>query len=170
MTIDPEYLRRVAQSPPVRTMKDRAYELLKLQPGESVLDLGCGPAIDTIALSALVGVNGRVVGIDSDPTMVAEANRAASKQAASVRHVSGSASALRFGNEEFDACFSDRLFQHIPWIECVTAVREIRRVLKRRGRAVLIDTDWGTLSIAAPDPFLERRIVQEHAFGFAHPF
>jgi len=171
MTIDPAYLRRVAQSPAMRSVKDRGYELLKLQPGESVLDLGCGPAIDTIALSGLVGVNGRVVGIDSNPAMVAEADRAASKQAAaSVRHETGSASALRFGNEEFDACFSDRLFQHMPWAECVTVVREIRRVLKRGGRTVLIDTDWGTLSIAAPDPFLERRIVQEHAFGFAHPF
>jgi ubiquinone/menaquinone biosynthesis C-methylase UbiE len=170
MTIDPTYLRRVAQSPAIRSIKDHAYELLNLQPGESVLDLGCGPAIDTIALSALVGVNGRVVGIDSDPAMVAEADRAASKQAVSVRHETGSASALRFGNEEFDACFSDRLFQHMPWAECVTVVREIRRVLKRGGRTVLIDTDWGTLSIAAPDPFLERRIVKEHAVGFAHPF
>lgn len=171
MRIDPLYLRRVAQSSAIRIIKDRAYELLRLQAGESVLDLGCGPATDTIALSALVGGDGRVVGIDSDPAMVAEADRTASEQGANTaRHETGRASELRFGNGEFDACFSDRLFQHMRWTECVAAVCEIRRVLKHGGRVVLIDTDWGTLSIAAPDPSLERRIVQEHAFGFAHPF
>jgi SAM-dependent methyltransferase len=170
---NPEYLRRVAESPEIRALKNRGYRLLHLSEGASVLDLGCGPATDTPALSKLVGAVGRVVGVDSDPEMVKEADRIAVSEAAgsfNIRHIAGNASQLAFSSAEFDACFSDRLFQHIPWLECVRAVREIRRVPKPRGRVVLIDSDWGTLSVGAPDPFLERRVVQEHLLGFAQPF
>jgi ubiquinone/menaquinone biosynthesis C-methylase UbiE len=172
MIFNPEYLRWAAQAPHIRAVKDRAYALLNLQEGRSVIDLGCGPAIDTVNFAKLVGVTGRVVGVDYDPAMVAEANRIAASRldGINVRHVAGNASSLGFRDDEFDACFSDRLFQHVPWSECLNIVREIRRVLKPRRSAVLIDSDWGTLSIAASDAFLERRIVQEHTFGFAHAF
>ncbi|TMA70424.1 MAG: methyltransferase domain-containing protein [Deltaproteobacteria bacterium] len=57
--------------------KRASYELLHLAPGHHVLDVGCGPATDTISLGRLVGPGGEVVGVDYDVEMVDEANRRA---------------------------------------------------------------------------------------------
>jgi SAM-dependent methyltransferase len=42
----------------------------RLQPGEVVLDVGCGAGIDTLLAARLVGCNGRVIGLDMTPAMV----------------------------------------------------------------------------------------------------
>jgi ubiquinone/menaquinone biosynthesis C-methylase UbiE len=38
--------------------KRRSYELMHLEPGHRVLDVGCGPGSDTLAISNLVGPAG----------------------------------------------------------------------------------------------------------------
>jgi SAM-dependent methyltransferase len=42
----------------------------RLQPGEVVLDVGCGAGIDTLLAARLVGPGGRVIGLDMTPAMV----------------------------------------------------------------------------------------------------
>jgi ubiquinone/menaquinone biosynthesis C-methylase UbiE len=170
--IDPEYLRRTAQSDEIRALKARGYELLRLKPGAKVIDVGCGPAIDTIPLARLVGPTGFVVGVDADPAMVAEANQLASSDGmgAYTRHIIGNATSLPMNPGEFDACYCERLLQHIPWALNFDVVREMMRVMRPGGRVVIIDTDWATLSIAAQDPLLERRVAAEFALFFANAF
>src|SRR5262245_29518455 len=57
----------------IRTYKQRSFELLDLQPGASVLDLGCGTGEDVQDLARLVGPSGRVVGVDCSETVIAQA-------------------------------------------------------------------------------------------------
>lgn len=56
------------------------HERSRLQPGETVLDLGSGAGLDAIIASAQVGPSGRVIGIDLNPAMClkAQAHAAAS--------------------------------------------------------------------------------------------
>jgi ubiquinone/menaquinone biosynthesis C-methylase UbiE len=169
---DPDFLKRTAESPAVRAIKDRGYQLLELAPGNRVLDVGCGPAIDTVPLARLVGPTGLVLGIDADPLMVQEANQVAAREGVGTytRHLAGDATALMLASGAVDACFCERVFQHIPWINVPKVATEILRVVRPGGKVVVIDTDWATLSIGAEDPWLERRIVAEHAMSFANPF
>ena len=54
-----------------------AVDALSLQPGERVLDVGCGTGLALPALAAAVGESGRVVGVDGAPPMLARAARRA---------------------------------------------------------------------------------------------
>src|SRR5438132_6294350 len=45
------------------------WELGRLEPGEQVLDLGCGAGTDSLVAAQMVGPNGRVTGIDMAPQM-----------------------------------------------------------------------------------------------------
>jgi len=172
MKVDPDYLLRTAESPGIRGLKARAHERLGLHEGDHVVDVGCGPAIDTLALARRVGPAGRVSGFDADPEMVARANRLANEEGLGTftRHEVADATALPLPSGAAAACYSERLLQHLPWPASEAAVQEFARVVRPGGRVVVVDTDWGTLSIAAPDPALERRVVQQHWLAFANPF
>src|SRR3989442_9723348 len=44
-----------------------------IAPGESVVDVGCGAGIDSLIATRMVGEQGRVVGVDMTPEMLAKA-------------------------------------------------------------------------------------------------
>ncbi len=156
--VDPAYLRVVAEM--IERQKRRTYELLRVAPGQSVLDVGCGPATDTIPLARLVGPSGRVVGVDHDPAMVAEARRNAEAAGVSgwTRHLQADATSLPLATGTFDGVRADRIFVHLPHPE--RAVAQLARVVRSGGRVVAMDADWATLSLAATDSDLERRYAQ----------
>ena len=143
--------------------KQHTYSWMHLQPGAAVLDVGCGPGTDTIALAGLVGPTGRVVGVDADAGMIAEANRRAEQAGCSpwCTHQQADATALPLETGAFDACRSERLFQHLH--APALALAEMARVTKPGGWVVVLDTDFGTLSIDTPEVEIERRLVRAHA-------
>ncbi len=52
---------------------DRAVEELRLQPGDTVVDLGTGTGRNLLVLAELVGPSGRVIGVDVSPEMLRRA-------------------------------------------------------------------------------------------------
>lgn len=158
--VSADYLRRAAQR--LHDIKALSHARLELRPGQRVLDLGCGPGIDTVALADLVGEDGQVVGIDSDLGMLAEADLLAKERglAARVEHCLGDAAALAFADGYFDACRAERLIQVLPPAMAAQVVAESARVVRPGGRIVLVDTDWGTASVDFPDVDLERRLMR----------
>ena len=135
--VDPDYLDAAARL--LLPSKLRTYELMELQEGHRVLDLGCGPASDTIALAGIVGETGRVVGVDADAEMVAEANERASaaELAGRVTHDHADAAFLPFDDDSFDACRSERVFQHLP--DPTAALAELIRVTRPGGKVIVVD-------------------------------
>ncbi len=164
--VDRDYLECAAQL--LRAPKEDSYAWMRVLPGHSVLDLGCGPGIDTLALAERVGSTGRVVGIDRDPAMLREAaHRAeAAHLGKRVVHQLADARQLPLRSGSFDASRSERLFQHLP--DPATALAELARVTRRGGWIVVLDTDWGTLSLHSREIEIERRLARVHADHLLH--
>jgi ubiquinone/menaquinone biosynthesis C-methylase UbiE len=157
-------LRALAANTTILRVKRRGHELLGLLPGHRVLDLGCGPGIDTVALTELVGSTGQVVGIDSDPAMVAEADAEAVRAGVERQtlYQLGDIALLPFPVASFDACYSERVFQYLPAPKPWLAMAEAVRVTRPGGKVVVADMDAGTLSIDTEEVDIERRIVGTH--------
>lgn len=56
-------------------IRREAVAMLRLRPGETVLDAGCGTGLSLPLLRAAVGPSGQVVGIEQSPEMLAQARR-----------------------------------------------------------------------------------------------
>lgn len=166
--VDSAYLDVAAQV--LAAAKRRTYELMEVQAGHRVLDLGCGPGSDTIPLADLVGDTGQVHGADFDPEMVEEANARATAAGLDerVRHRQADAAELPFDDDFFDACRSERLFQHLP--DPAAGLAEMIRVTGPGGRMVVLDTDYGSVSIASEVPEVERRVAEHYRSMMNSPF
>jgi ubiquinone/menaquinone biosynthesis C-methylase UbiE len=155
-----EYLKKAAEL--TRQVKQRSYDLMHILTGAHLLDVGCGPGIDTVSLARLAGGDGSVVGVDSDRDMLARADAAARENGVqqNVQHRYGDVSGLPFEDGMFDACRAERLLQVLPDSYNPQAVlAEMIRVVKRSGRVVIADSDWATASVDFSDPVLERRLL-----------
>jgi SAM-dependent methyltransferase len=156
--VDPAYLEQAARL--AAEGKRLSYARMRIHPGASLLDVGCGPGTDTLALAELAGPDGSVAGVDADAAMVAEAERRAADAGLSgrVKHRTADATALPFDGGRFDAARSERLFMHLAHPE--RALGEMVRVTRPGGRIVVMDTDWGTRSVDSAETELERRMAR----------
>jgi ubiquinone/menaquinone biosynthesis C-methylase UbiE len=164
--VDSEFLRVIGNQ--FNQIKQRSYALMQIQSGHKLLDLGCGPGTDTILLALLVGANGQVIGADYDEAMIAEAEQRAEQAGVNtwVSHKRADAMLLPFETDYFDSCRSERLFQHL--LNPLQALSEMTRVTKPGGWIVVVDTDWGSLSIDSDETDIERRLARFLAESFLH--
>jgi ubiquinone/menaquinone biosynthesis C-methylase UbiE len=166
---DTSYLDWVSAMSAAQAYKRRTFELLDARPGTKILDVGCGPGDDVLALAELVGADGHVVGVDVRDEMIAEARSRAARRALAVEFQIGSAYQLDFADATFDGCRADRVFQHLDRPE--KALAEMVRVTRFGGRVVVFDADWETFVIDSPHRALTRKILNyecdTHANGWA---
>ena len=82
---------------PFEPLRVAAIERLQLQPGQTVLDVGCGTGLSLAPLLQRLGPQGRIVGIEQCPDMLARARgRLAPAQRPQVKLVQASAADARW--------------------------------------------------------------------------
>jgi len=123
----------------LRELRRRTADLAHLQPGERVLDVGCGTGTLAIEVVRHVGSAGRVCGIDPSPEQIARARAKAARRHVPIAFQIGVIEHLAFPDETFDVVLSTLMMHHVPQSLKRQGLAEIARVLKPGGRLVLAD-------------------------------
>jgi ubiquinone/menaquinone biosynthesis C-methylase UbiE len=147
--------RLLRQSDELAPHSSALLDRVELRPGDSAIDVGCGPRGIIELLCARVGPAGRVVGVDADPHHVAMARDLASeRQLPGVEIVEADARQTGLPANTFDLVHARTLLITIP--EPADVLAEMVRVAKPGGWVAGLEPDT-EFSLCYPShPAVER--------------
>lgn len=158
------YLDRAATH--MREVRTEAMGLLQLEPGCSVLDVGCGAGQFVIeAVGAAPGIRG--VGVDASEEMVSTAASRARIAGVEATFVTGDAQRLDFPDSSFDRVNCTRVLLHLE--EPQAAIREMARVLSPGGRVVIVEPDFDAFMIDSDDLATARAVRRQLTLETRNP-
>jgi ubiquinone/menaquinone biosynthesis C-methylase UbiE len=128
------------QSDELRPYSAELLDRVDLRPGQSAIDLGCGPSGILQLLSERVSPGGRVVGVDADPVHVTMARQFADERGLrDVEIVAADARHTGLPAASFDLVHSRTLLVTIP--EPATVVAEMVRLARPGGWVASLEAD-----------------------------
>jgi SAM-dependent methyltransferase len=119
--------------------RERVLDLAGLQPGDDVLDVGCGSGTQALAAWHRIRPGGSVTGTDVSGNMLAVARRKARRAGAAVTFLHGDAGVLPLEDESFDAVLFTTVLHMLPEARWERCLGEAHRVLRAGGRLLLVD-------------------------------
>jgi len=133
--------RSVAQCHDQVIRRERVLDVMQLQKGAKVLEVGCGGGFYAHEVAQHVGPTGRVCAMDYSADQIAQAKKHC-EALAFVECREGNATALPYENNAFDAVYGIQVFEYINDLD--EALREVQRVLRPGGKCFILSTDWRT--------------------------
>ncbi|MEJ7540746.1 demethylmenaquinone methyltransferase [Staphylococcus intermedius] len=127
-----------------KVWRKKVMKEMDVQPGKIALDVCCGTADWTIALSQSVGPEGEVTGLDFSENML-KVGEEKTAHMDNIRLVQGDAMALPFDDNSFDYVTIGFGLRNIP--DYTQALSEMYRVLKPGGMAVCLETSQPTMPV-----------------------
>src|SRR5262245_57183906 len=114
-----------------------AVQLLDVQPGDRVIELGCGPGVAIAALASRA-TRGLVVGVDHSQVMIRQARRLnrAAIRAGRVRLIHATVERLSTSDGPFNAALAVNTVG--MWPDPAARLRELTRLLRPGGRIALV--------------------------------
>jgi ubiquinone/menaquinone biosynthesis C-methylase UbiE len=160
------HIQRLYSTPDVVQQRAEVLALLAARPGERVLDVGSGPGFLVASLADAVGAGGAVHGLDQSAPMNAVArDLLATRPCATIDD--GDVVRLPYPDGAFDAAVSTQVYEYVADIP--RALSELRRVLRKGGRALVLDTDWDSVVWHAADRRRHHRIMAAWEEHLVHP-
>ena len=136
-----------------RALRETTIGLAQVKPGDSVLEVGCGTGTLTLAAKRQAGPAGQVFGIDVIPGMIELSQRKAAQANENITFRLGSIDDIPFSENQFDVVMCSFMIFHMSEDTRRKGIAEIYRVLKPRGRLLVLD-------LALPTPPVQRAIAK----------
>lgn len=118
------------------TFKRRLTSQTNIQPGMTVLDLGCGTGTLTLMIKR-AHPNAHVTGLDGDPQVLDIARD--KSRGVNIQWDEGLASSLPYPDSVFDRVVTSLVIHHLVTDDKRLAFKEVYRVLKPHGELHLVD-------------------------------
>ena len=127
-----------------KVWRKHVMSTMNVQKGSKALDVCCGTADWTIALSEAVGSKGQVTGLDFSENML-EVGKQKTASLENIQLVHGDAMNLPFDDNSFDYVTIGFGLRNVP--DYLSALKEMHRVLKPGGMVVCLETSQPTLPL-----------------------
>ncbi len=120
--------------------RQRALDLLAIERGDHVVEVGCGPGHALVALADRVGPDGDIVGLDAAASMAGRARRRAVREGVNqqIEICLGDARSLPFRENVADVAFIEDTLELFAEDEMTTVVGELKRILRPDGRLCVV--------------------------------
>lgn len=124
-----------------REVRPLAVRASRLEPGQLVLDVGCGTGHAFPALYGEVGGTGRIVGVDVSPRMLARARAEAGRRGwDAVELHEADVSSADLGRDRFDAALASFSPSTVP--DLAAAIDRVHAALRPGGRLFVVDAHF----------------------------
>jgi ubiquinone/menaquinone biosynthesis C-methylase UbiE len=142
--------------------RERGLDLLDVQNGESVLEIGYGTGHSLVQLAKSVGPSGQVTGIDISSGMrdVAQKRVAEAGVGNHVELLLGAVPPLPMASDSFDVVAMSFVLELFPLETIPDVLSECRRVLKPGGRLGVVS--MATVEDGKEESLLERTYIWMH--------
>jgi ubiquinone/menaquinone biosynthesis C-methylase UbiE len=126
-----------ASMPTYQAMFRTLIDLMDPQPGDTILDVGCGSGALDRLLARRLGAANAVTALDANPFWLREAEALAGEEglAGAISFKQGNAEALPFADASFDCVFSVTVIEEC---DADRAIAEMVRVARPGGRVAII--------------------------------
>ena len=135
--------------------REKTISMLNLKPGEKVIDIGCGVGFLAYKMSEIVGESGSVICLDQNKEMV-EHTKKRCKNFNQTSFFVGNAYNLPCEENSVDAVTCTQVLLYVE--NTSLAISEIKRILKKGGRIIIVETDWRGVVLSNSNDILTKKI------------
>jgi len=125
---------------PIRRLIHSPDTILRgyIEPGQTVLDLGCGSGTFTIAMARMVGKTGRVIAVDVQDEMLQMVRQKAVKEGLDFRIATHKSNPDRIGiSDRVNFALAFYMVHEVPDVK--TFLKEIANLLKPNGKLLIVE-------------------------------
>jgi ubiquinone/menaquinone biosynthesis C-methylase UbiE len=125
---------------PIRRIIHNPQKILGgfIEPGQTVLDLGCGPGTFSLAMAKMVGESGKVIAVDIQEEMLQIVREKAARQGLESRIVTHKSGPDRIGlSKKVDFALAFYMVHEVSNAEAF--LKEVASLLKPKGKLLIVE-------------------------------
>ena len=145
-----------------RYFQDKIIQELNPQPGQKIIDVGCGTGWAVKEIVRRVP-KAKAYGIDISSEMIRIAKSGITNNA--IEFIEGDSENIPYADEFFDAVICSSSFHHYP--RPVASLSEIRRILKKDGHLYLLETCRDSFKLIIIHDLIQKIFRNDHIRYYA---